>query len=157
MKISILAFFLSDNQGLLILFQGNIYCCTCFSTCDIGVQVSVHLFVCPSISPSVHPSIFIYSGCLVSATPLTVLYQSFWNFACVFFMVWGCACGLDIIVTSFFVTFYTPPLLWWGIMLWLCIPIVIGDEWYGIVNGQNLSIFNRVTALVRIAKMVSGL
>ena len=29
---------------------------------------------------------------------LLVLYQSFWNFAGVFFMVWGCACGLDIIV-----------------------------------------------------------
>ena len=38
-----------------------------------------------------------------------------------------------------------------------CIHIVMGDEWYGIVNGQNLSIFNGVTALFRIGKMVSGL
>ena len=38
-----------------------------------------------------------------------------------------------------------------------CIHIVIGDEWYGIVNGQNPSIFNGVTALLRIGKMVSGL
>ena len=38
-----------------------------------------------------------------------------------------------------------------------CIYIVIGDEWYGIVNGQNPSIFNGVTALFRIGKMVSGL
>ena len=38
-----------------------------------------------------------------------------------------------------------------------CIHIVIGDEWYGIVNGQNQSIFNGVTALFRIGKMVSGL
>ena len=37
------------------------------------------------------------------------------------------------------------------------IHIVIGDEWYGIVNGRNPSIFNRVTALFRIGKMVSGL
>ena len=36
--------------------------------------------------------------CFVNATPLTVWYQSFWNFEDVFFMVWGCACGLDIIV-----------------------------------------------------------
>ena len=28
-----------------------------------------------------------------------------------------------------------------------CIHIVIGDEWYGIVNGQNPSIFDGVTAL----------
>ena len=28
-----------------------------------------------------------------------------------------------------------------------CIHIVIGDEWYGIVNGQNLTIFDGVTAL----------
>ena len=27
-----------------------------------------------------------------------------------------------------------------------CIHIVIGDEWYGIVNGQNPSIFNGVTS-----------
>ena len=33
-----------------------------------------------------------------------------------------------------------------------CIHIVIGDEWYGIVNGQNPSIFNGVTALFRIGK-----
>ena len=38
-----------------------------------------------------------------------------------------------------------------------CIRIIIGDEWYGIVNGQNPSIFNGVTALFRIGKMVSGL
>ena len=38
-----------------------------------------------------------------------------------------------------------------------CIHIVIGDAWYGIVNGQNPSIFNGVTALFRIGKMVSGL
>ena len=38
-----------------------------------------------------------------------------------------------------------------------CIHIVIGDEWYGIVNGQNPSIFNGVTALFHIGKMVSGL
>ena len=38
-----------------------------------------------------------------------------------------------------------------------CIHIVIGDEWYGIVNRQNPSIFNGVTALFRIGKMVSGL
>ena len=38
---------------------------------------------------------------LVSASPLTVLYWLFWNFACVFFRVWRCACGLGIIVRTF--------------------------------------------------------
>ena len=38
-----------------------------------------------------------------------------------------------------------------------CIHIVNGNEWYGIVNGQNPAIFNGVTALFRIGKMVSGL
>ena len=37
---------------------------------------------------------------------LTVLYPLLWNFACVFFMIWGCACGLDIIVRSFFFFFF---------------------------------------------------
>ena len=38
-----------------------------------------------------------------------------------------------------------------------CIHFVIGDEWNGIVNGQNPSIFNGVTALFCIGKVVSGL
>ena len=83
-------------------------CHTCFSMGDLGMQVSVcssvrlsvHLFVCLSLCPSVCLSVNIYPQCLVSAT-LTVLYRSVWNFAYVFFMVWGCACGLDIIVRSF--------------------------------------------------------
>ena len=47
------------------------------------------------------------SGYLVSATPHTILYQSFWNFARVFSMVWRCAYGLDIILAFIFVTFST--------------------------------------------------
>ena len=75
--------------------------------------------------------------------------------------------------------FYTPPLKYGGVLCYtfrclsvrpcspfpidnlsiysrnffkFCIHIVIGDEWYGIVNGQNPSIFNGVTALFRIGK-----
>ena len=33
-----------------------------------------------------------------------------------------------------------------------CIHIVIGDEWYEIVNGQNPFFLNRATALVHIGK-----
>ena len=59
------------------------------------------------------------SGYLVSATPHTILYQSFWNFAHVFSMVWRCARGLDIILTFIFVTFST---LWtWVIFRHQCI------------------------------------
>ena len=47
------------------------------------------------------------SGYLVSATPHTILYQSFWNFAHVFSMVWRCTYGLDIIFAFIFVTFST--------------------------------------------------
>ena len=47
------------------------------------------------------------SGYLVSATPHTILYQSFWNIAHVFSMVWRCAYGLDIILAFIFVTFFT--------------------------------------------------
>ena len=43
---------------------------------------------------------------LVSATPLTVLNRIIWNFAYVFFMVWGCARGLDIIVRSFILSLF---------------------------------------------------
>ena len=50
---------------------------------------------------------WIDSGYLVSATPHTILYRSFWNFAHVFSMVWRCAYGLDIILALIFVTFST--------------------------------------------------
>ena len=47
------------------------------------------------------------SGYLVSATPHTILYWSFWNFVHVLAMVWRCAYGLDIILELIFVTFST--------------------------------------------------
>ena len=68
--------------------KGHYFCRTCFSMGNLGVQVSVHWSFCSSVN--------IYPGCLVSATPLTVLYRSSWNFAGVFLMVCRCACGLDI-------------------------------------------------------------
>ena len=52
------------------------------------------------------PSVYRRWVPLVSATPLTVLYRLFWNFACVFFMVWRCACDLGIYVRTFFLTFF---------------------------------------------------
>ena len=62
----------------------------------------------PSHCELSHFSPFIYKQLvpLVRATPLTVLYRLLWNFACIFFMVWRCACALDIIVRSFFFTFF---------------------------------------------------
>ena len=52
-----------------------------------------------------HPD-YIDRGYLLLAQLLLVLYQLFSNFACVFLMVWGCACGLDIIVGSLFCHFF---------------------------------------------------
>ena len=81
-----------------------------FSMGDLGVQVSVRLFVCPSVRPSVclsvRPSTFTM-GVLWAQLLLQFFYRSCWNFADIFFMVWGCACGLDIIVGLFFITFST--------------------------------------------------
>ena len=47
------------------------------------------------------PSVYRQWVPLVSATPLTDLYRWVWNFTYVFFMVWGCACDLGIIVRNF--------------------------------------------------------
>ena len=61
---------MGGGRGIIIsCFYLFDFCHTCFSMGDLGVQVSV----CPSVRFSVN----IYPGCLVSATPLTVLYQSF--------------------------------------------------------------------------------
>ena len=48
---------------------------------------------------------WIDSGYLVCATPPTVLCRFFRNFTDVFVMVWRYACGLDIVLKLFFVTF----------------------------------------------------
>ena len=77
------------------------FCCTCFSMDDLGKQVSVHPFIHPSISSSLCQHLP-WISCERNSS-----YRSFWNFACVFFMVWRCACGLDLIVRLFFVTFST--------------------------------------------------
>ena len=84
---------LKERQNVRVIYFFIVATILAFSMGDLGVQVSVRL--------SVRPSVKIYPGCLVSATPLTVLYRSFWNFTCVVFMEWGCACCLDIIVSLF--------------------------------------------------------
>ena len=61
-------------------------------------------------------------GYLVSATPHTILYWSFWNFAHVFSMVWRYAYGLDIILAFIFVTFFhfVNFVIFWPQILWKC-------------------------------------
>ena len=68
-----------------------------------------------------HPQ-YIDSGYLVSATPHTILYRSFWNFAHVFSMVWRCACGLDIILAFNFCYFFhfANFVIFWPQILWKC-------------------------------------
>ena len=56
------------------------YCRTCFSMGDLGVQVSVH-------------SSTFTLGVLWAQLLLYSVCRSVWNFAGVFVMVWGCACG----------------------------------------------------------------
>ena len=77
--------------------------------CDLDIIVNLldHFFVLFSTLWTYLFSPFIYKQLvpLVSATPRTVLYRLLWNFACVFFMVWGGACGSDVIVRSFFFFF----------------------------------------------------
>ena len=110
------------------VFDKPIFVAPAFIMSDLGVQVSVRPR--PSVRPSVRLSVYIYPGCLVSATPL--LYRTFWNFACVFFMVWGCACDLDIIVRLFFVTFST---------LWIkSFFTSIDREWVPLVSATLLTV-----------------
>ena len=65
---------------------------------------SVRLSVCPSVRPSVRPSA--PTTILVSATPPTVLGQSFWNFTGVLRMVWRYAYCFFRILKLFFITFF---------------------------------------------------
>ena len=61
-------------------------------------------FECPSVRPSVRPSA--PTTILVSATPPTVLGQSFWNFTGVLRMVWRYAYCFFRILKLFFITFF---------------------------------------------------
>ena len=79
-----------------------IFCHTCFSMGDLGVQVSVSL----SIRSFVRSSTFTL-GILWAQLLLQFCTNLFETLQVFFFMVWGCACGLDIIVRLFFVTFST--------------------------------------------------
>ena len=69
------------------------------------------------------------SGYLVSATPHTILYQSFWNFAHVFTMVWRCAYGLDIILAFIFVTFSTLRTLSFSDLRFYENVVIVGTLW----------------------------
>ena len=66
--------------------------------------VSVRPSVCLSVRPSVRPSA--PTTILVSATPPTVLGQSFWNFTGVLRMVWRYAYCFFRILKLFFITFF---------------------------------------------------
>ena len=66
--------------------------------------LSVRPSVCPSVRPSVRPSA--PTTILVSATPPTVLGQSFWNFTGVLRMVWRYAYCFFRILKLFFITFF---------------------------------------------------
>ena len=76
----------------------------------------------------------------MSATPLTVFYQSFWNFTDVFFMVWGYACGLDIIVRLFFITFST---------LWTYFSTSVYRQW---VPCERNSSYNFIPIFLKLCK-----
>ena len=80
------------------------YCRTCFSMGDLGVQVSVRLSIRLFVRSSVRqhlPWVSCERNSSYSFVPV------FLKLGGVFIMVWGCACGLDIIVGLFFVTFST--------------------------------------------------
>ena len=66
----------------------------------LSVRPSVRLSVHPSVRPSAPTTI------LVSATPPTVLGQSFWNFTGVLWMVWRYAYCFFRILKLFFITFF---------------------------------------------------
>ena len=90
----------------------------------------------------------------MSATPHTILYRSFWNFAHVFAMVWRCACGLDVILELIFVNFFhfVNFVIFWPQILWKCI-----DSGYHVsatpYTTSCLSVFNFAHLFVHGLKM----
>ena len=80
--------------GHFMFFVCPFISCIILSSPDINRRLS--RWVCISIHPYIHRH------------HLTVLFQSFLNFAGVWFMVWRCSCGLEIIIKLIFVIFQHP-------------------------------------------------
>ena len=65
---------------------------------------------------------FLDSGYLVSATPHTMLYRSFWNFAHVFSMVWMVhVVWINLCITSCYFFHFVTFVVFWPQILWKCI------------------------------------
>ena len=88
--------------------SGGVLCYTLRNFECPSVRPSVCLSVCPSVRLSVRPSVrpSAPTTILVSATPPTVLGQSFWNFTGVLRMVWRYAYCFFRILKLFFITFF---------------------------------------------------
>ena len=71
---------------------------------DLGTQVSIVRL--SSVRRSICPSVSIYPWCLVRATPLTVLYRLFLNFACVFLHGMGMCMWFGYDCTIIFCRFF---------------------------------------------------
>ena len=73
-----------------------VFCRTCFSRATYACKF-------PSVRPSVCPSVqsTFSQGFLWAQILLQFFTDHFWKVACVFFMVWGCACGLDYFLLLF--------------------------------------------------------
>ena len=83
----------------LSLFSPSVGC-----ACGLDIIVSLCFVTFSTLWTVIFHPLYVNSWYILWA-PLTVLYRLLWNFACIFFMVWGCACGLDVIVKLFFYFF----------------------------------------------------
>ena len=114
--------------------SGGVLCYTLRNFECPSVRPSVCLFVRPSVRPSAPTTI------LVSATPPTVLGQSFWNFTGVLRMVWRYAYCFFWILKLFFITFFPFLDIFRALILQICIwsmylvsatpPTVFGDSFW---------------------------
>ena len=115
----------------------------------LSVRPSVRLSVCPSVRPSVRPSA--PTTILVSATPPTVLGQSFWNFTGVLRMVWRYAYCFFRILKLFFIIFF--PIfnldIFRALILQICIwSMYLVSATPPTVFGQSFSNFTGVLRMV---------
>ena len=97
------------------------------------------------------------SGYLVSATPHTILYQSFWNFAHVFSMVWRCACGLDIILALIFVAFSTLRTLWFSDLRFYESLETVGSLWAQLLIQFHTDLFETLHFFIMVWRYAYGL
>ena len=98
LRVQLILQFSTHHFKLCILVLHGLKC-----ACGFGVMLPLFFFInfFHFFDLVFSRSSYYWNRYLVGATPPRIFYQSFWNYAYLFYMVWRCACGFGVILLSY--------------------------------------------------------